>query len=108
MTIYLSDSLMNGIEEARLRGYTCNFLYHDQEIIDRDSQKHYSMEQCKLSEYMRFEGLTDPGDSSILFLIECNDGKKGVLISAFGIYANQELLNFIYKLKKRKHEESIV
>ena len=44
----------------------------------------------------------DPSDQAILFLIECIDGIKGCLSSAYGIYADTELTDFCLSIKKKK------
>ena len=38
----------------------------------------------------RFEGESDPSDSSILYIIEANDGLKGYSIDAYGVYSNHD------------------
>lgn len=53
-------------------------------------------------ESCRHEGLSDPSDASILFLIECKDGTKGCLSSAYGISADTDLIEFVLSLEKRK------
>ena len=45
--------------------------------------------------------MNDPGDSSILFLIECKDGIKGCLTSAYGKDADTDLMDFVLSLPKK-------
>jgi hypothetical protein len=40
-----------------------------------------------VDEFYRFEGMTNPDDSSILFAISSSDGLKGTLGDAYGVYA---------------------
>ncbi len=105
MTIYFSESLIDGIKKAKNKGHLSTFLYKNNQLVNRETNEIYGKDDCFIVEYMRFEGLNDPSDSSILFLIECHDGNKGYLSSSFGIYADQELLNFISQIKKVNHEE---
>jgi hypothetical protein len=46
--------------------------------------------------------MNDPSDSSILFLIECNDNTKGCLSSAYGKDADPNLIDFVKKLYKKE------
>jgi hypothetical protein len=50
-------------------------------------------------EYFRFEGASNPSDMSILFSVECEDGNRGTIISAYGIYADTKLVEFMSKVK---------
>jgi len=102
MILSIDNTLIEDIEAARKDGYTIDFSYHGGVIIDRSNNKSYVEEDCKLVEYCRHEGMNDPGDASILFLIECNDGTKGCLSSAYGIYADTELIEFVLNLKRVK------
>ena len=47
----------------------------------------------------RFEGESDPGDLAIVYAVECDDGSKGCLIDAYGVYADKEVGSFLQKIK---------
>jgi hypothetical protein len=102
MILSEKNSLLEDIEAARKNGFTTDFWYRDGKITARDTSKNYTKEQCFLVEYCRHEGMNDPGDSSILFLISCDDGTKGCLSSAYGIDADVDLINFVMALKRLK------
>lgn len=100
MILSQSNTLLEDIEVARKQGYTSDFMYRDRRLLCRRTDTWYEREQCTLVEYCRHEGMNDPGDSSILFLIVCNDGIKGCLTSAYGIDADTALIEFVLALKK--------
>ncbi|HAV55733.1 MAG TPA: phosphoribosylpyrophosphate synthetase, partial [Aequorivita sp.] len=52
----------------------------------------------------RFEGMTNPGDNTILYLIETNDGIKGLLVDAYGADQGEVSPEMIQKLKLH-HDE---
>jgi hypothetical protein len=41
-----------------------------------------------IREVHRFEGESDPDDMSVVYAIEGKDGTRGVIVDAFGIYAD--------------------
>jgi len=41
---------------------------------------------------------------SIIYAVEATDNEKGLLIDAFGTYANRELEEFIVKVQKAQAE----
>ena len=97
-----SDSIITGIERARESGFKTAFRYERNKLIDRETGKSYRVENCDFVGFERFEGMSDPSDSSILFLIKCSDGNKGFVAGAYGIYADTELFDFIQLLKNKK------
>ena len=45
-------------------------------------------EHFTVDEYHRFEGMSSVDDNSIVFAISSDTGIKGVLVDAYGVYAN--------------------
>ena len=96
----INDTLISGIIRARKKGYSSEFRFENNCLIDRETQKKYKSNECDLVKYERFEGMSDPADASVLFLLECLDGNKGYISSAYGIYADENLLSFMGALRK--------
>ena len=100
MIVSQSNTLTQDIDAARKAGYLIEFYYRKGKLICKTSNRSYDNSDCLLVEHCRHEGMSDPGDASILFLIQCTDGQKGYLSSAYGIYANTDLIDFIRSIKK--------
>jgi hypothetical protein len=69
--------------------------------------KFYKPEDLKIIRTYRFEGESDPSDSSIIYLIEANDGLIGYSMDAYGVYSDQEVGydDFIRKIPVEEREE---
>jgi hypothetical protein len=52
--------------------------------------KFYKPEDLKILRTYRFEGASDPSDSTILYIIQANDGLTGYSIDAYGVYSNHD------------------
>lgn len=52
--------------------------------------KFYNPEDLKIIKTFRFEGDSDPSDSSIIYLIEANDGLIGYSQDAYGVYSDHD------------------
>lgn len=100
MILSTHNTLLEDIQLAKKEGYTEDFMYADKKIIGRSNKKEYSASECILIEYCRHEGASDPDDASILFLIQCADGTKGCLSSAYGRFADTALIDFVMSLQK--------
>jgi hypothetical protein len=61
--------------------------------------KVYQPNELKIVEHFRFEGISDPDDMAVMYVVTTNDGLKGTVVDAFGLYANEELLSFMNKVE---------
>ncbi|RDK85536.1 phosphoribosylpyrophosphate synthetase [Marinirhabdus gelatinilytica] len=88
------SSLSVAIENLQDEGYTVDFNLVEDGIQSKGLKKKWKAGDCEVVRYFRFEGMTDPGDSSILYAIETTDGQKGLLVdnySAAGTYLSEEM-----------------
>jgi hypothetical protein len=100
MILSNSRTLLEDIESAKQSGYDEEFIFTKNMIVGRNNKKLYGLSDCTLIEYCVHEGMSDPSDQSILFLIVCSDGTKGCLSSSYGTYADTDLIEFTLALKK--------
>ncbi|WP_290797722.1 hypothetical protein [Flavihumibacter sp. UBA7668] len=104
----IMKSLSHCMEKMTKDGYTANFGVVDQHLQHMDSGHSYTSDQIQIVDFYRFEGESDPEDSSILYVIETSDGRKGMLVDAYGAYSNPEVDEFIKQveeIKKKKGSE---
>jgi len=76
-------------------GYTDTFKVTKQGLHSAQRDKFYGPDEIIVTDFYRFEGQSDPADNSILYVIETNDGAKGMLVDAYGPYADAVVNNFI-------------
>ena len=102
MIVY--DTLLEAINGLKERGYTLDFnLAFDQLKCD-SADLCLSPAQFEIDEVHRFDTDTDPGESSIVFAVSSIDKKhKGVLISAYGMYAEPLEDSLMRKLSMHTH-----
>lgn len=87
------------IQDLQKIGYTIDFNLHNDGLESKSHKIIYSAENLKVVKYYRFEGISNPEDSSILYVIETKDGKKGLLVGAYGAQSNNIPSEFLDKLK---------
>lgn len=82
----------------------------DEEGFGAGKGKYYEPEELTIVKTYRFEGDSDPADSTILYLIEANDGLLGYSIDAYGAYTNhtEGYDEFIKKVKVEDRDEQIL
>jgi hypothetical protein len=89
------------IKGLRERGYTKDFNLKENCIIC-DEEK-YHPEDFEIVEVYRFEGDTDPADEAVVYAIESNKGDRGVLVSGYGISADEMSSELAKKLLIHVH-----
>ena len=82
------------------RGFTVDFRVDQKKLKSPEGDKKYNPEEVSIVDFYRFEGESDPGDSAVLYAIETNDGVKGTLSDAFGVYANSNVTEFIKNVEE--------
>jgi len=73
------------------RGFTANLGVVDGTMKVFDTGRVLRREDLVIREVHRFEGESDPDDMTIVYVLESKDGTRGVLVDAFGIYADPEV-----------------
>ncbi len=83
------DTLSQAMNSLKEDGYTIDFHAKGNALVATNDEKSYSADDFDIDEVHRFEGMTNPGDMSILYAISSRDGSKGLLIDAFGTYGGE-------------------
>ena len=72
------------------------------------TSKYYKPEDLKIIKTYRFEGESDPGDNTIVYIIEANDGLIGYSMDAYGAYSDHDddgYDDFIRKISVEERDE---
>ncbi|HYG49636.1 MAG TPA: hypothetical protein VD905_01985 [Flavobacteriales bacterium] len=101
------STLVSCTNMLQKEGYNENFVAQEKGLEAPSTKKTYLPSQVKINNFYRFEGESDPADSSILYAIETNDGVKGMLIDAYGAYANPKVSKFITEVEEITKKEHI-
>lgn len=72
------------INKAVANGYVECFRADRQGLYAPSLKTYYESNEIAVVNFYRFEGESDPGDNSILYIIETMDGAKGTLLDAYG------------------------
>jgi hypothetical protein len=80
---------------ARSEGFDLDFIVRDDKLCATGCPKKYNAKDARIVGFLRFEGESDPGDSSIAYMIETNDGQKGTMVDAYGAYADEKVTKFL-------------
>jgi hypothetical protein len=103
-------TLSSVLEGLRLKKYDNEFRM-SLEGFGTGNGQYYQPQDLKIIKTYRFEGDSNPSDSSILYLIEANNGLIGYSIDAYGVYSNHEndgYDEFIKKIPMEERDEQVI
>jgi len=91
----LSEAL-NGLKEE---GYVLDFNLQSECVECKEEDIKLFPEDFVIDKFFRFEGDSNPDDSSILYAISSKDGAKGTLVDAYGVYSESLTPEMIERLR---------
>jgi len=94
------DTVTQAVEGLKERGYSLDFNLAENCLICQGRK--FNVEDFSIVEFHRFEGDSDPSDEAVVYAIESLDGKKGVLVSGYGISAEGASAEMAKKLNVSK------
>ncbi len=98
------SSLSVAIEDLQKEGFTEDFNLIEEGIESKALKMQWKAGDLEVIKFYRFEGMTDPGDNTILYLIETQGDKKGLLVDAYGADQGPISPEMIEKLRMNTNE----
>lgn len=94
-------TLSQVLEKLRLAGKDNELKMSDHgKMQSQKLNKIFTPEQLSIVKTYRFEGMSDPADSAVLYLLEDTDQNMYYISDAYGIYSDNEGPEFDDFLKK--------
>lgn len=95
------DTVTEAVSWLQQHGYRHDFNL-DKDCISHAGGCRLRPNEFHIDKTFRFEGTTDPGDENIVYAISSTDGReKGVLVDAYGTYADSLSEEMVAKLTAR-------
>ena len=83
-------TLSQAVDHYQRLGYNHSFSFGKEEEVP---------ENWCITGFFRFEGISNPSDNSIVYLLIKKDGStKGIIVNAYGIYSSNKINTFIKKV----------
>lgn len=98
--MYIYETLSAAVADLDKRGYIIDFTLGKEGIESKSLGLILMPEEFEIDEFYRFEGMTDPADSAVIYAISSGiEQMKGVVIDAYGVYAENITPELLNKLK---------
>ncbi len=93
------DTVTEAVKDLKTRGFNIDFNLAFDKLICLEDNSCLNPDEFEIVEVHRFEGATNPSDEDVVYAVESKDGKiKGIVTSAFGLYADPVSNEMIQKL----------
>ena len=79
------------VDDLTRRGFTEDFRVVDGKLRATGTRETFRPEELVISEFHRFEGISDPDDMAIVYGVEARNGLRGTVVDAFGVYSDPAL-----------------
>jgi hypothetical protein len=94
-------TVTEALEKFRGQGYNLDFnLKEDRLVSGMDA---FHTDDFEIMDVYRYEGDSDPGDEAAVYAIRSKDGRKGVLVTGYGISSEGISADLLRKLSGDPH-----
>lgn len=100
-------SIASLLEQLEHHGFVHNWKVQDRHLVSDRVTERYRPESLSILAVYRFEGITDPQDEQIIYALEAQDGTRGILIDAYGAYADPSIAEFVRSLNDGRETSNI-
>ena len=106
MVIDTYETLSAALTGLNAKGYVEDFNLKENCIECKPRSLELYPEDFIIDSFYRFEGASNPDDNSIVYAISSNDGLKGTLVDAYGVYSSNLSEKMIRKLEIARPAQS--
>jgi hypothetical protein len=105
------NTISNILEKLRIKKMDTEFRWTPEGFC-AGKQKCYQPEDLEIVKVYRFEGISDPADMAILYIIEAKDGLTGYSLDAYATYSDHDeedgYDNFVRRIPTRNHDKQLL
>jgi hypothetical protein len=100
-TTFMTDE-ENVLKMLEEQGYSDEYRVEKGKLCSIKTKNKYKAKDVKVVNFYRFEGISNPDDMSIVYVIETTDGGKGILTDAYGLYSDDDTGAFLQEVEMNK------
>lgn len=89
------------------KGYTNNYMMASQQLINTKTKTPYSPTDIFVVASHRFEGMSNPSDMSILYIIETKTGDKGTVLANYSPTSDTSTAEFFKAIPQNNISEKV-
>ncbi len=96
------------INKLREKQFLYDFEIIDGRFICKETNESFLPGDLIIEKTYRYEGDSDPSDATIIYAISSSTGTKGIIMDAYGAYANAKISEAIKQVPVKEADENPV
>lgn len=96
---HILETMVSVMQKLEEEGYNVQFQATADGLVSLKSNKIYQPGEVRVENFYRFEGESNPDDSSIVYAIAAGD-ERGTLIDSYGRYSDEHVAGFMKLVEK--------
>jgi len=99
-------TISEAINQLKKQGYILDFNLIQNRL--KAGEREYAADEFEIVDLYRYEGASDPADEATVYALATPSGLKGILVSGYGISADEDSVETIKQLhyKYQKAQQS--
>lgn len=93
------ETMVSVFQRLEKEGFTTQFKATEHGLLSLDTEKVYKPEEIRVETFYRFEGESNPDDSSIIYAIVTDSGEKGTLTDSYSNYSDINVGEYMKQVK---------
>jgi hypothetical protein len=93
------STMVEALAHLQSQGFSHGFLCTDQGLQCLETKQLLQPEDLTIVCYHRFEGAKDLGDVSVIYAVEAGLDLRGVIVDAYGPYADGQLAEYLRRMQ---------
>ena len=94
------NTMVEALQDLQARGYSDEFVLKSSCVHCKAKNLSLKPDEFEIVEVYRFEGMSSPDDNAVVYALEAADGTKGVIVDAYGPYAQNLDFEMAEKLRR--------
>lgn len=103
-----SKNELDYIRRYEAAGFTDQYRLVENELENVESKTRYTPQDVTLVNEHRYEGMSNPSDLSLLYIIETSDGSKGTILASYGADADNAIHNFMKNIPEENVKDDFM
>ena len=96
----MEETIVDLLERLRVAGFSAELWIAGDSVRAPALGRRYHAREFEVLGVHRFEGESNPSDMAVVHAIEAPDGTRGVLVNAYGPYADPEVASAIAQMRR--------
>lgn len=109
----MSESIeMNTVSEImqKLKDKNLPEFVFTEKGFTTDGSRFYRPQDIQIVKVYRFEGISDPSDMSVIYILQTNGEQTGYSLNAYGAYSDKgkDYDNFLRQVPEKDHRDQLL